>query len=43
VLSVWNPNVKWQCRRFDLMEAFGCWDRVHREAFLGWAAAPWWP
>ena len=43
MLAVWNPDVEWQCGRFDLMEALCCWDDRHRAAFLMWAAEPWWP
>lgn len=41
VLSVWSPPRDEQ--RFDVMGALGAWDSTHREAFLAWAARPWWP
>jgi hypothetical protein len=43
VLAVWDPRHTWQCGRFDLMEALGCWDTNHRGAFVHWAGQPWWP
>jgi hypothetical protein len=33
----------WNCKRFDLHEALGCWDDSHRAAFVAWACNPWWP
>ena len=43
VLAVWSPDEAWASGPFDLMEALRVWDRPHREAFLQWAADPWWP
>lgn len=43
VLAVWNGSGSWKCGRFDVVDAFAAWDRAHREAFLAWAAKPWWP
>lgn len=28
---------------FDLHDAYGVWDDAHRNAFVAWARAPWWP
>ena len=42
VLGVWNVRAKRRCGPFALAD-FGAWDRPHREAFLVWAQAPWWP
>jgi hypothetical protein len=28
---------------FDVVDALAHWDAEHREAFLAWARAPWWP
>lgn len=41
VLKVWNRE--FPCPAFDVLEALARWDRGHREAFLAWAADPWWP
>jgi hypothetical protein len=30
-------------KRFDVLEAIGCWDAEHRHAFAAWAAHPYWP
>lgn len=43
LLAVWDPNHSWTCGAFNLMEALRVWDQAHREAFLDWAADPWWP
>lgn len=43
VLSVWSSYREWQCGRFDLHEALGCWDDEHHRAFLAWILRPWWP
>ena len=43
LLSVWDPAHAWQLDPFDLMEALKIWDPAHHEAFLRWAADPWWP
>ncbi len=43
LLSLWNPHRSWKCGRFNVMEAFLCWDDKHRQAFLQWANRPWWP
>lgn len=42
VLAVWAANVKWRIGKFDVIEAFGAWDKFHREAFVKWCSAPWW-
>lgn len=41
VLAVFNNRAPWQCGRFDIVEAMWTWDAAHRQAFLGWARAPW--
>lgn len=41
VLNVWNSNSDWP--PFDFHEAWALWDDRNRQAFLAWAAAPWWP
>lgn len=33
----------WTIGPFDVVCAFGSWDERHREAFMAWCAAPWWP
>lgn len=43
VLSVWNSEADWQSGGFDLHRALIAWDRNHREAFISWVEAPWWP
>jgi hypothetical protein len=43
LLAVWSPDDAWESGRFDLMEALREWDEQHRQAFLKWAAHPWWP
>lgn len=51
VLSVWDPEMDWSVfglqrkgsGRFNMHTALGNWDRAHRQAFLYWAEAPWWP
>ena len=43
VLGVWHPRKRWQCGRFDVLEALDFWDREHRSAFGQWARAPWSP
>ncbi len=43
LLAVWDPSTDWKCGRFDLMEALRIWDSGHHQAFLQWAAKPWWP
>src|SRR5579862_4008540 len=43
LLAVWDPAAQWNCGQFDLMEALRVWDQPHRDAFLRWAADPWWP
>lgn len=42
LLTVWNPYEEWECGKFDVMDALGCWDSEHHAAFLAWARAPWW-
>ena len=42
LLSVWDPNFAWKSGAFNIMEALRVWDVAHRQAFLGWAADPWW-
>lgn len=41
LLAVWDP--RGEAGRFDSMIAFVRWDAAHREQFLAWARAPWWP
>jgi len=43
ILGVWNPTAKWQCGRFDLIEAAGRLDEPHRKIIISWFADPWWP
>jgi len=43
VLSVWNPNTRWQCGRFDAIEAASRLDEAHRAIITRWLQAPWWP
>jgi hypothetical protein len=43
LLTVWNRYAEWEIGRFDIFEALNVWDLPHREAFLLWAADPWWP
>jgi hypothetical protein len=52
VLAVWNgwtPCDAWWCEgefsvgKFDAVRAIGCWDSVHRDAFLAWCQDPFWP
>lgn len=43
VLSVWNPDHKWRCGRFDAVASIARWDLLHRRAFAAWARFPWWP
>lgn len=43
VLSVWNPQQKWSCGRFDLHQALGTWDDQNTGAFQEWIKHPWWP
>lgn len=43
LLNVWNPGHEWKCGKFDLIDAISVWDRGKREAFLSWAADPFWP
>lgn len=38
LLNLWMPAREWQCGRFDMNEAIQSWDRIHRRAFLDWAA-----
>jgi hypothetical protein len=41
VLAVWNPDFKWKCGKFDIMEAMKVWDSATYNAYLVWAADPW--
>jgi hypothetical protein len=49
LLAVWNPSTDWTefglpgRGKFDLMEAWSCWDEPHRTAALQWLEAPFWP
>lgn len=43
LLAVWDPGGQWKSEPFDLMEALRIWDAAHHQAFLKWAADPWWP
>lgn len=49
LLAVWNPGTDWTefglpgSGKFDLMEAWSCWDERHRAAALQWLEAPFWP
>jgi hypothetical protein len=44
VLMVWNRDAfDKPGLRFDVGEAFACWDDSHRGAFLAWAQRHWWP
>lgn len=43
VLGVWAGGHYPRIRRFDLMEAMGCWDQEHQEACAAWIRAPFWP
>ena len=38
-----NLDTNWRCGPFDVVDAMGTWDEVHRGAFLTWAQKPWWP
>ena len=38
LLNLWMPAREWQCGRFDMNAAIQTWDRIHRRAFLDWAA-----
>ena len=40
VLAVWNQWHKWECGRFDVIEAYGAWDEDHWAAFRSWADKP---
>ena len=40
VLSVWNQWEKWECGRFDVIEAYGVWDAPHWAAFQQWVKEP---
>lgn len=42
LLAVWNPYGEWASGEFDVMDALGIWDDIHRWAFIKWASAPWW-
>ena len=42
MLGVWNDAAPRRCGPFTLAD-FAAWDRAHREAFLAWAQARWWP
>lgn len=33
----------WRCGLFDVVNAMGTWDTLHRAAFVVWAKDPWWP
>jgi hypothetical protein len=33
----------WRCGPFDVVDAMGTWDNMHRMVFLAWAKEPWWP
>lgn len=49
LLSVWNPSTNWSelglpgAGKFDLHEAWSCWDDEHRSAAMKWLEAPFWP
>jgi hypothetical protein len=49
LLSVWNSSTNWNvfglpgAGKFDLFEAWSCWDDHHRKAALEWLEAPFWP
>jgi hypothetical protein len=49
LLAVWNPGTDWTefglpgRGKFDLMEAWSCWDEPHQSAALQWLEAPFWP
>jgi hypothetical protein len=43
LFAVWDPATDWEAGPFDVLEALRVWDLSHREAFLDWAADPWWP
>ena len=43
LLGVWDPSATWKCGRFDVIDALRIWDSTHHQAFLRWAAEPWWP
>lgn len=43
ILWVWDGSTDWGCGRFDLAEALHIWPPEHHQAFLRWAANPWWP
>ena len=49
LLAVWNPGTDWAeyglpgRGKFDLMEAWSCWDERHRAAAFRWLESPFWP
>ena len=43
VLSVWDPNMDWECGKFYSHHALAGWDEHHRAAFQAWVNKPWWP
>lgn len=40
VLNVYNQFNEWHSGRFDVIEAYGVWDRHHWTAFRAWATDP---
>lgn len=43
LLNLWNGGHDWQCGAFDVFEALATWNGKQQQAFLVWAADPWWP
>jgi len=43
ILGVWNPNIKWQCGAFNLIDAAARLDSEHRKVIIDWFKKPWWP
>lgn len=43
LLNLWDRGTEWSCGPFDVLEAFGVWDDIRRNAFLSWANNRFWP
>ena len=43
LLNVWSPGDKWNCGKFDMIDAMGVWDDDQLAAFRSWVNNPWWP
>ena len=43
LLHLFNSRARYNVGSFQVADAFATWDHKHRDAFIAWCVAPWWP